>query len=211
MSEALEAFDGLMQSVEDLIGAHERIQTGRGRRHGQEALHRAGVVLTIAAWQSYVEKVSIEALNRIESIYSQPNENRNIPSWAVSAFYFRKPSVTKSVGDLNTPNSQNVIRLFDWSFGFNPKPFWIWDEPRRKWDPQFMCDRTDQWLRIRHNIAHGNALPNNLQWIKNNAGTPRLNLTLLKECKRHFTRLSKLTDSAFGQILREKYSLEVDW
>jgi hypothetical protein len=52
----------LLGSVDQLIIIHGKLQQGRGRRHEQDAIHRAGVVLTVAAWQAYIEKVLTEAL-----------------------------------------------------------------------------------------------------------------------------------------------------
>jgi hypothetical protein len=204
-SSALRDFEGLMASVDQLIAIHAKLQSGRGRRHRQDAIHRAGVVLTVAAWQAYVEKVAIEALGKVERQIGFDENGAPTPVWIRASFKFRKPAVTKSVGDLNTPNSQNVWRIFDWSFGFDPRPFWVWDSPRRQWDTRVFSDRTDAWLRIRHSIAHGNVLPDNLPWIKNNAGTSRLTLDLLKECERHFRELARRTDKSFIRFLRREY------
>jgi hypothetical protein len=206
-STASRDFAELMASVDQLIAIHARIQSGRGRRHRQEAIHRAGVVLTVAAWQAYVEKIALEALAKIEAKIQVDDDGSPTPPWARASFKFRKPAVTKSVGDLNTPNSQNVVRLFDWSFGFDPRRYWVWDSPRRQWDSAKFCNRTDEWLRIRHSIAHGNSLPDNMGWIKNASGTARLNLTLLRECQRHFRELVRRTDTAFIKFLKREYKV----
>jgi hypothetical protein len=202
---ALRDFNELMASVDQLIDIHARIQEGRGRRHRQEAIHRAGVVLTVAAWQAYIEKVAIEALEKIERRIGLDEDGGPTPAWARASFKFRKPAVTKTVGDLSTPNSQNVWRLFDWSFGFDVRPHWAWNSPRRTWNSSFFASRTDEWLRIRHSIAHGNDLPDNLPWIKNASGTARLTLDLLRECKRHFRELVRRTDVAFIRFVRREY------
>lgn len=206
-SSASRSFAELMASVDQLIDIHARIQSGPGRRHRQEAIHRAGVVLTVAAWQAYIEKVALEALAKIEAKVQVDEEGKPTPPWVRASFKFRKPSITKSVGDLNTPNSQNVIRLFDWSFGFNPGPFWIWNSPRRRWSKDQFSSRTDEWLKIRHSIAHGNDLPINMPWIKNASGAARLNLSLLKECQRHFRELVRRTDIAFIKFLKKEYKV----
>jgi hypothetical protein len=209
-SNARTAFIGLMGSVDELIEIHGRLQSGQGRRHRQEALHRAGVVLIVAAWQAYIEKLANEALDKIEAsilaVQTPP-----VAAWVKSSFYFRKPSVKKSIGDLNTPNTQNVVRLLDWSFGLDPRPFWIWIAGGRNWTSTEFCDKTDAWLRIRHTIAHGNALPTNLPWLRNSSGTARLNLALLREAKRHFEKLVELTDLAMARHLRTQYSVKTRW
>jgi hypothetical protein len=199
-------FSELLGSVDQLIEIHARIQTGRGRRHRQEAIHRAGVVLIVAAWQSYVEKVAKEALGKVEAQVSVDQDGRPTPVWVRSTYKIREPAILKAIGDLNTPNSQNVWRLFQNSFGFDPRPSWVWQSPRRNWNTRQFSAYTDDWLRIRHSIAHGNDLPDNLQWIRGPAG-PRLTLSLLKECKRHFTELARRTDQSFIRFLRRQYGI----
>lgn len=66
MSEARSSFETQLALVDQLIAIHGKLQAGRGRRYEQDALHRAGVVLTVAAWQAYVEKVIGEALDLID-------------------------------------------------------------------------------------------------------------------------------------------------
>ena len=210
-SKAFAAFETLMGSVDELVAIHGKVQSGQGRRHRQEALHRAGVVLIVAAWQAYIEKLSNETLDLIENSLIAPKKGGSVPAWVKSAFYFRKPSVRQSIGSLNTPNTQNVTRLFDWSFGYDPKSSWTWYSPRRKWDSSKFCERTDEWLKIRHTIAHGNELPKNLAWLKNSAGTPRLNLSLLKEAQRHFGMLARLTDKGMAKHLASDYSIKTKW
>lgn len=65
--------------VDQLIAIHRKLQTGKGRRHEQDALHRAGVVMIVAAWESYIEKLVMEALDAIEqNKYWRPRRARSI-------------------------------------------------------------------------------------------------------------------------------------
>lgn len=175
-------------------------QAGRGSHVTSGNLIRPGL-------RAYVEKVALEALDRIERRIQMDAQGNATPGWVRASFKFRKPAVTKTVGDFNTPNSQNVTRVFDWSFGFDPRPSWVWDSPRRQWTTATFSARTDEWLRIRHTIAHGNELPSNVPWIRNGAGTARLTLDLLKECQRHFRELARRTDRAFITFLRTEYGI----
>jgi hypothetical protein len=164
--------------------------------------------LIVAAWQAYIEKLSLETLDLIEQ--SIVNRRKPAPAWIRSAFYFRSPAVRQSIGALNTPNSENVVKLLEFSFGLNPKSYWTWTG-RRTWSAQEFCNRTNEWLRIRHTIAHGNGLPDNLTWLKNDSGTARLNLNLLKEAKRHFEKLASLTDKAMCDHLNNQYAVKCRW
>jgi hypothetical protein len=72
MSAAFESFKGQLELVDQLISIQGKLQTGPGRRHEQGAIHRAGVVLVVAAWQAYVEKVLGEGLDAIAADFKNP-------------------------------------------------------------------------------------------------------------------------------------------
>lgn len=204
-------FEVLLGSVDQLIIIHGQLQQGRGRRHEQGAIHRAGVVLTVAAWQAYIEKILYEGLIHIETHITAHVGGVAPPSWATSGFLIRKVSIKKSIADFNTPNSENVIRLFKESLDFDPRPLWTWHVSRRNWDSTAFHNRTNQWLKIRHSISHGFDLPENLDWIKGNNGTARLTLGLLRECRKHFHYLAQKTDQAFSNHLRNVHGVPAPW
>ena len=207
MSRSFSEFERLLGTVDQLIKIHARLQQGRGRRHQQDAIHRAGVVLTIAAWQAYIEKVLEEGLMRLEDKVTAPVNGVGPPPWAVSGFRLRAAMIKKNIADFSTPNSENARRLFSEAFDFDPWPAWIWHVPRRDWDSEKVRNRTNEWLKIRHSIAHGFDFPNTLHWIRGDNGTPRLTLSLLKECRRHFYFLASKTDEAFWNHLNEQYGI----
>lgn len=210
-SDSFGEFEGLLGSVDQLMIIHGQLQQGRGRRHEQDAIHRAGVVLTVAAWQAYIEKVLNEGLLHIENHVTAPVEGVAPPSWATSGFLVRKASIKKSISDFNTPNSENVRRLFKESLGFDPWPSWTWHVSRRKWNSHTFCIRTNDWLKIRHAIAHGFDLPHDMSWIQRDNGAARLTLGLLKECRKHFHFLASKTDQPFSDHLRDQHGLPAPW
>lgn len=204
-SKASREFEGLLKSVDQIIAIHRKLQTGAGRRYEQEALHHAGVVMTVAAWQAYIEKVSHETLDWIEALVLFDDGGSKAPTWARSTFYMRKPAVAQAIGALNTPNSDNVRKLLKTSFGYDPFSDWTWNAGLRSWTSAQFCERTNQWLRVRHTIAHGVQLPNNISWINGTNGAARLNLTLLLDCRRHFEKLVELTDAGLARHLRTEH------
>ena len=206
-SSSFTEFEKLLQTVEQLISIHGKLQQGRGRRHEQDAIHRAGVVLTVAAWQAYVEKVLQEGLSCLENHVTAPIAGAAPPPWAVISFRVRAASIKKSIADFNTPNSENVQRLFKDAFDFDPWPTWKWHVSRRSWDSSTFRSRTNDWLKIRHAIAHGDNLPDEIPWIRGKNKVPRLTLKLLKECRKHFHYLAGHTDDAFWQHLEEHHGI----
>jgi len=209
MSKALTRFSEQLLLVKQLISIHGKLQSGRGRRYEQDALHRAGVVLTVAAWQAYNEKVLLEAVDAIAANLHDPAVPA--PSWAIQAFEMRRAQIATIVKKFNTPNDVNVRDLFRDTLGFNPWLSWEWRQGRRQWDVQEVRQRTNTWILVRHSIAHGFELPGNVPWLCGNNGAARLTLGLLKECKSHFVHLTSRMDAGFRDHLVVDYNLPRPW
>ena len=206
MSKALTDFMSQLALVDQLIEIHGRLQVGRGRRHQQEALHAAGVVMTVAAWQAYVEKVMAEA---IETIAADMN-GLATPRWSLHAFNLRRAEIDIQIKRFLTPNDEKVRDLC-LELGLNPWPSWAWNQGRRQWTAAQVRERTNVWVRVRHSVAHGFPLPDNIPWLRNEAGQARLTLTLLKECRRHFVHLAQKTDAVFANHLVTQHQMPAPW
>lgn len=205
-SDASNEFQTLMGYVDQLITAHGRLQQGRGRRHEQDAIHRAGVVLIVAAWESYAEKVLLEAFSTVVG------NAAGGPAWARQILILRANEVKEWTSDFNTPNAENVQRMFRRALEFDPLPAWNWNAPQRNWNPERMNQRLNAWVRIRHTVAHGGNLPDNIHWIQNpQTHQPRLTLTLLRECKAFFERIVDQTDNAFLHWLQNHHGVALPW
>jgi hypothetical protein len=209
MSNSLAAFTNQLGLVDQLITIHGRLQRGRGRRHQLDALHRAGVVLTVAAWQAYVEKVLAEGVAAIAADMANPAAPA--PAWALHTFQMRRAAVLNLIKKFNTPDDTRVRDLFQDCLGFNPWLSWGWVQGRRNWTSKEVRERTNGWVRVRHSIAHGFDLPADLAWLRVAAGPPRLTLNLLQECRRHFVHLASQTDFAFADFLVASHALTRPW
>ncbi len=113
----------------------------------------------------------------------------------------------KGIGDFSTPNAENSRRVLI-AVGFDPRPFWTWTLPGAKyWSTSAVTERLDQWLKVRHAIAHGHAtLPHvgALSWVRENPGSadqPALRLPDAESCTRFITRLSHATGDAVADHL----------
>ncbi len=209
MSNALERFTNQLRLVDQLIAIHGKLQTGRGRRHEQDALHRAGVVLTVAAWQAYVEKVLVEGLDAIGADLRNPAAPA--PAWTIHTFQMRRAELLNMVKKFNTPDDVKVRDLFQNSLSFNPWPSWEWRQGPRQWDEREVRRRTNVWVLVRHSIAHGFDLPNDSDWLQDQQRRPRLTLGLMQECRRHFVHLASQTDGAFAAFLVSQHGLVQPW
>ena len=204
-------FVNQLQLVEQLIAVHGEVQQGRGRRHQQDAIHKAGVVMAVAAWQAYLEKIAMEVVGIFEEALLNPADGNPAPDWARIVIQSRKTSVKHAVSRFNTPNSQNARTLIRDSTGFDPQAVWEWRQGPRQWNGHITRERTDAWVKIRHTVAHGYDLPTDFEFLHGQNGEARLTLSLLKECVKHFNHLVRLTDSGLRQFLTTTHTVAPNW
>lgn len=209
MSNAASKFADQLKHVDQLIEIHGKLQSGRGRRHEQDALHRAGVVMTVAAWQSYVESVIREALDVLNGSFNQ--QGAQAPAWAIHGFKIQRAAIEVMIKKFNTPSAVNVRDIFRDSLGFNPWPHWTYRRGPRTWTEREVRKRTDDWVLVRHSVAHGFALPRDIGWLQGRNGQSRLNLDLLRKCKKHFEHVVQVTDGAFGSFIGAEHQLPAPW
>jgi hypothetical protein len=90
--------------------------------------------------------------------------------------------------------------------GFDPRPHWEWVQSGGKrgvtrWTPATVDARTNEWLRIRHAIAHGHATLPQVEALRairqnpNNAD-PQVRMEDAEQCLDFFRRLPRLTGNA---------------
>lgn len=208
-SNAYQTFEEMIGNVDQLIQIHGRLQAGRGRRHQQEAIHHAGVVMSVGAWEAFVENILREAIRALSN--NLHAAAAGTPLWAKLTFDTAMHGVETKIRQFNTPNAENVQRLFREGIGFNPWPYWSWRVGRRQWDQAEMRRRLNSWLRIRHGIAHGTGLPAEITWIHDNNVNPRLTKKLLEECRNFVKRLSEQTDQSLRQFLIADHGIPAPW
>jgi hypothetical protein len=213
-SKTSKRFSDLIVYVDQLIDIHGKLKKGKGRRHHQEALHRAGVVLTIAAWESYVEEVLREAYDVImtNGLAVSGTTTATIPAWAQHLFKLRATDLGHHLKQFNTPNAQNVRRLMEEWLGLDPTASWQWNSkgPGENWNAETCRKQLDLWLRIRHGVAHGGGLPKDIPWLQGSKG-PRLVLYHMKDCKHTLMHLVRLTDEAIENHLKTHFGIATPW
>ena len=111
-------------------------------------LHKAGIVLLTAAWETYVESVVIEGATFLS------NNVLTGPPPVQYAFLqdLVKQNVLRNIGKFNTPNWMNVRDLFKQVLGITDITE-VWNRPSK----DFLWARAalNEWLAERHGIAHG--------------------------------------------------------
>lgn len=204
LDQAAANFRRAIAHADNLVAVHRRAGSGvRGRRVEEVSINRAVVVLTVATWQAAVQDMTLACL----ALSEPPSGDPFLPAYRVIA-----GRVQMEVGAFSTPNAENSRKLLQ-GVGFDPRPHWTWTQrggrglgpvPIR---PTDVDAKLNQWLRIRHAIAHGHEhLPSVdvLQAVRASGGPvadPALRLVDAEQCLAFFKRVVKGTGDALATHL----------
>ena len=175
-SKALTSFDQKVKAevtvLRDLVS--ELSGSAPGRREDRfKVLHRSSIILLTAAFERYCESILIEAAEILSKYAKNPlmlpkalrknvasqkqvEKNKNeLFAWDFAGDGWRDLVVSyvlRRTGALNTPNSDNIRMLFDDLLGIS--------DITTSWGRKGMkavnaCDRLDDWIERRGDIAHG--------------------------------------------------------
>ncbi len=155
LTDAADNFRRATRPCDNLIHVHRAQNPRPGRRDEETSINRAIAVLTIASWQSVIQDLTIACVD-----LSQPGPGDPMSPLTYSLLAGR---IRSEVGAFNTPNAQNVRKLLQ-AAGFDPRPCWTWrqhagqGQGMKTWTPADADARIDEWLKVRHAIAHGDPM-----------------------------------------------------
>jgi len=210
MTTAKDTFDKQVRTVGQFIQIHKKLRgDDRGRRYNQEALNQASIVMIVAAWQAYIEELLENCLDKIKLSY---NISSKIDQNLIT-FELLRNQFDQQIRKFNTPNCENVQKLFRDTIGFDPFTCWEYRCGPRQWDFKETRERTNLWVKIRHQIAHGSEIELGHQnykdhWLVDKNRKPRLILKSTEEVIRHFTHLVKRMEEEVPKFLKDKYRIE---
>jgi hypothetical protein len=192
IEDAAAEFDRAMSDPRNLVASHRALNPGVGRRFREMSINRAVIVLTVAAWQSFVEDLAGEIIDELRP----PDGDPGLPRYRVM-----RADTTFAIHHLSTPNAEKTRDLL-LRAGFNPWPHWGWDGrwPMTSFEVR---ERMNQWLRVRHAIAHGDPeLPPESMLPRTPSGTTTLTLDDAEACIRFFTRVvAQTTEAALAEFV----------
>jgi hypothetical protein len=117
------------------------------------ALNRSVVVLTVAAWQAWVETYVDTAL----AAMTEPPANRSDDAEYLRLLHATGPLIelaTREVKRFSTPDAAQVCRLLR-LLGDDPRPRWSLASPAGPANTDEVVGRLNGWVKVRHAIAHG--------------------------------------------------------
>jgi hypothetical protein len=151
------------------------------------SLNRAVVVLSVAAWQAYVQDLAREALHSFH--VPQGEQGR-------AAFLVLRAEVLNASHNFSTPNAENTRDLL-LRLGFDPWPHWNWQAGPACFSTTKVRNCMNEWLRVRHAIAHGHdELPDVYVLPQLLSGGRTLHRSTAEACMRFFARVVAASTSA---------------
>lgn len=206
LSEAADNFRRATRHCDNLIAVHRgHGGPSPGRRDEEVSINRAIVVLTVAAWQAVVQDYTRACID-----LSAPTEGSPL---SLQTYAVMTGRVMSEIGSFSTPNAQNTRKLLIGA-GYDPRPEWTWRQRGGRgrglmtWTPSQVDDRIDEWLRVRHAIAHGHeTLPKvvALRAVRERPSNPRSHPTLrlvdARQCLAFFQRVTRITGRGIGRHL----------
>lgn len=203
LDEASLRFRTALVHCDNLVEVHQAFgKKLPGKRFKEISVNRAVVVIAVAAWQAAVQDMTAAIVDE-----SRPPLSAPMP---LTAYNVVAGQITKAVSDFSTPNAENSRRLLG-SAGFDPYPFWTWSTAGRPgrgavlWTPEMARRRLNEWLKLRHAIAHGHeVLPASdaLECVREGggpdsfSGIATLRLDDAKTCVSFVRRLADLSGRA---------------
>lgn len=204
MSKALGRFREQQKLADQLVNICESDIDG-----DHDALSRAGVVFCVASWQAYVVNVIIEAHEEIKLKMRSLNADEVI-FFADDYCELNETILKDRIKYFNTPNSENVTKLFKTTLAFDPKKYW---NPQEMINDETMLGGSSVqaimnfWLDVRHSIAHGSNLP------KDRRRGPEKDFSFghesLVKCVGFFTFLATQTDVGLNSYLAKKFDINL--
>lgn len=176
----ISALEVRLSDAQRLIEIHEEA-TGleAGRRFNFDALNRSAVMLSVAAWEGFVEDLlkfgarflaqrldgpgelpenvrdAMLAQMHLDGGWTKLTEKTKRGIWSLSGSGWRAAYIryaTQRIRSLNTPNHDNVKKVFASVLGL---PDFAANWGARRWTKDDYVTRLDTALSLRHRIAHG--------------------------------------------------------
>lgn len=138
MSRASDTFARSILDAENLLSHFNTLNT-KPPPPELEVLKRAGLVMAMTAWETYVEDRVLEAATE---------RLRALADNSISAFVRSK--LDEEIKRLHNPTSEKAIQLFRDYAGVDLTSKWHWNNT----DDKTVRDRLNQYIKLRGDVVH---------------------------------------------------------
>lgn len=138
MSKASETFNQSILDAENLLKHFDQLNT-KPPPPDIEVLKRAGLIMAMTAWETYVEdRVSEATESRLRSVSDE----------SIGALVRSK--LKEEISRLHNPTSERTLELFRSYAAVDLKRKWCWNGS----DLEATCKRLNEYLRLRGDVVH---------------------------------------------------------
>ncbi|MER5952398.1 hypothetical protein [Streptomyces sp. NPDC001893] len=212
IQDTVDNYASAMEHCDNLIAVHRAAGDGsRGRRTTETSVNRGTIVLAVAAWQAFIQDVAKamrdEAMRECRAVTGTRLLTSAMDHW--------ERDFNSSLEKFSTPSAENSRALLK-RIGFDPRADWTWTQRGGQGNasvvvqPKHVDEVVKQWLRVRHDVAHGHSTIHSLPILgavrdpKSSAKakkSPTLRLTDAIDCVGFFRSIVRLTADSAAQHL----------
>jgi hypothetical protein len=184
------------------------IRDGSNERSGQldlnMAINRSVVVLSVAAWQGWVEHFARDIMHMGADAARRRHDADSYGERELAAMYEAVgPLIKDQIQRLNTPNSQNVSRLLAY-LASDPRERWTFVHRGKRLTSAAAARELDAWVKVRHAVAHGDPhLPAVHVLDRTRAGHGSLTRRRAEQCVSFFVELVAASTGADYRVYRD--------
>ena len=138
VSRASDTFEQSIRDAENLL-EHFNTLNSHPPPPEIEVLKRAGLIMAMTAWETYVEDRVLEAAEeRLQTLADH------------SVATFVKSKLDEEIKRLHNPTADKTIQLFRDSAGVDITEHWSWND----FDSRAISERLDQYIKLRGDVVH---------------------------------------------------------
>ena len=138
MSKAANVFTLSIQDAENLLRHFKSLNT-QPPPPETEVLKRAGLIMAMTAWETYVEdRVQEAAEKRLSALLDS------------SIAIFVKGRLNDEIKRLHNPTSDKTIQLFRDYAGVDLTNSWVWNN----YEPKLVRERLNHYMKLRGDVVH---------------------------------------------------------
>jgi len=177
MSISLNNFKLAISDAKELAECYD-LMNEKNNSTPPDALKRAALIMTLTAWESYVEDIATEIFN---------NKFGVLKGCHIGDYLDRQFSSKLKM--FHNPGSQKTKEIFEEFFGVNVTESWVWNSYQT---PRQAKTTLDDWLKLRGEAVHRSQIDiTKPDLIKRNE---------LDKCVRFISELVEITDKKLESI-----------
>ncbi|BAJ01317.1 HEPN domain-containing protein [Shewanella violacea] len=177
MSKAKDNFENAIQDSERILQAYDQLNQIEGREREPEELKRAALIMTLTAWETYVEDIIEERLTA---------DLRTLEGSKVASFI--TSTLERELRYFHTPNSKNTKGMFERYLHLDVTEAWTWIDG----DAEQVKSKLNQWIKKRGEAVHRS--------VSDKQAAHLVNRQDMNKCLTFFKKLVETTNSALDGV-----------